>query len=370
MISVARLLSSPPRMARIVLSAAVALAAGCASSGTPSDVADGGSDSPIGTTPPPSNACDGDETSCIRGSLTTKVFTNPYLFARVYLFSVFPTGAAKPVGVTATSDGGNEVAADGTFAFSHVDPGAHYYLRALARFDASDPTSTVEAIVGPVSVPSASSITITMRPAALNVLQGRAAGGVGAATLTWAMAQFYDPGNGHELTDAIVSFIAGPDSWSLPYVMTPTGKHAYFIALPANTPGGTDFSFRSTHTSTGALNWSLKGELPNFDGALQSPQTTTPLPIHSPINVTWTAVSSATYSLMQLFLFEGGQYLLKYQSPSPLPPDVTTDTVPAADFDVAGSYLLNVVFARTTCPPEADGCVYNTSTASATINGN
>jgi hypothetical protein len=185
--------------------------AGCTKSGNVDLAAnDGGTGE---TQPrPDTNTCPGSDTRCLHGTVTTKGFSVPFLFARAFAYSVYPNGDARPVGFgVAGSDGGNEVAKDGTFAFGNLDPLDHYYIRVLARFDPSDAgaTKTVESIVGPLSIPSAGAIDVKVRPVSLEVLQGRVAGGKGETTVSWASARVYDPGSGDEVTDATVTFHSG-----------------------------------------------------------------------------------------------------------------------------------------------------------------
>src|SRR5579862_3363682 len=127
----------PFGLTRFATLASFVALAGCPSSAAPQTGTTGGTggnggSSQGGVVVPTTNACTGDATLCIAGSMVTKAFSGPYLFGRVFLYDVFPSGTAQAVGATADNDGGNEVASDGTFAFSSLTTGNHYYLRALA----------------------------------------------------------------------------------------------------------------------------------------------------------------------------------------------------------------------------------------------
>ncbi len=342
--------------------------AACTKSGTLAD-SDGGVTTGAPEPTPVTNTCPGSDTLCLHGTVTTKGFTAPFEFARAYVYPVYPNGTAAPVGSSATSDGGNEVAKDGTFAIGNLDAADHYYLRVLARFDPADPTAVVESIVGPLTVPSTGPLDVKVRPVTLEVLQGRVAGGAGTTTLTWASARVFDPAKGHELTDATVTFHSGTQSWPLPYTTNSGGvKKTYFANIEPGTAGNTVFTFDTTHPSLGTQTWTLAGEPNSFDGVLTQPTDGSTVPLHQDLAVTWPPQPLASYEVVQLFLSQSGGFIAKYQSPAPVAPEVSAVTIPASALDTAGKYLVNVQYARTTCPASADGCVYNTSTAVANLN--
>jgi hypothetical protein len=328
---------------------------------------DGGSFSGVPEPAPDTNVCAGDKTRCLYGTVTTLGFTVPYLFARAFVYSVYPNGDAKPVGSGSGSDGGNEVAKDGTFALGNLDPLNRYYLRVLARFDPDAPNATVESIVGPLTIPSTGPIEVKIRPVSLEALQGRVAAGGTATTLTWASVRVLDPANGHELTDATVSFHSGQRHWTLPYTTNIAGKKSYFLSFASGTEGNTLFAGETTHPSMGSVTWSLVGELPKFDGALTQPLDGAVIGAKKPLTVAWQPQPLAAYMIVQLFLSQGGTYISKYESPGPLAPTVANVTIPGEKIDTVGKYLLNVQYAKTTCPPTADGCVYNTITAVSNV---
>ena len=343
--------------------------AGCTKSGN-IDIAanDGGTG---GTQPTPdTNTCPGSDTRCLHGTVTTKGFTARFLFARAFVYSVYPNGDARPVGFgsPAGSDGGNEVAKDGTFAVGNLDPLDHYYVRVLARFNAGDPTKTIETIVGPLSIPSAGAIDVKIRPVTLEVLQGRVAGGRGETTVTWASARVYNPATGNEVNDATVTFHAGAETFSLPYTTNSGGKQTYFALAGKGVAGNTTFTFDVAHPSFASATWTLTGAPATFDGVVSQPADGAAQALGTDLTVTWPAQPLATYEIVQLFLSQSGTYLAKYQSPAPVSPETTSVVIPGSSIDVAGKYLLNVQYANTTCPASADGCVYNTSTAVANIN--
>jgi hypothetical protein len=315
------------------------------------------SDGGIGT-PQATLTCRGDANGCLSGTLAGKPLGNTFAAAKVELYNVYPYGSGQPIAAV-------PLALDGTFAFSNLAPGTHYYLRGVARYGSGTSAASVPSIVGPLTVPGSASIAITIRPVFLEVLQGRPTGG--QTDVTWASARVYDPHSGAELTDASVSLRQGGGELAMPYGQNVGGTKSYFANLPPNTPGATSFRITTSHKALGSapLEWNLVGEPATFDGSITTPSG--PVPANVPLTVTWVAQPLASYSVTELFVTRGTTNTLVYVSKAANAPDVTTESIPSTALASNAVYLLNVNYTKATCPATADGCVYNLSTATQTF---
>ena len=340
----------------------LALLASCSSSsGTlePPPGTDAGVDGSL--PPPPKTAtCTGSTSTCLLGTVSTSQFALAPTGTQVSLYDVYPYGAVTPVGR-------QPLAEDGTFAFSglSVSVGTAYYIQAESVFGpgAAKMGNGVASVAGPFSLPSPASIAIQMKPVFLEALQQRPSGG-GSTTLAWASGHVFDPATGAEVTDATVSFSNGTKSWPMPYGKNAGGISSYYVAIEAGVAGGTAFTVT---TGGGALKlpqktWNLTGEPATFDGSVSSPSPGAAVPAHSPLTVTWVPAAGATYEVVQLFATQGTMQTPVFLSPAANATTVMTETIPASALAAAGSYLLNVAYSNASCPPAADGCVYNNST--------
>src|SRR5215471_2872938 len=77
---------------------------------------------------PLTTMCTGDATRCLSGTVATQGMTAKMTVAGASLFRVYPYGAAQPIQKPQL------VAKDGTWAFSGLDPWAHYYVQIAAGF--------------------------------------------------------------------------------------------------------------------------------------------------------------------------------------------------------------------------------------------
>jgi hypothetical protein len=157
-------------------------------------------------------------------------------------------------------------------------------------------------------------------------------------------------------------------SFPMPYGPNAGGMMSFNVTLPASTPGGTSFTITTSYPELGAspVTWNLVGEPATFGGAITSPAAGT-VPAGKPLAVTWQAQPMASYSQTELFEQQGSSFVQVYVSPTVNAPDVTTETIPASALAKSGMYLLNEDYANATCPPTADGCVYNLSTAAVNL---
>jgi hypothetical protein len=234
---------------------------------------------------PKTLACAGNKSTCLSGTLAVKDFTAKPTATRVILYHVFPHGNVAVVAST-------PVALDGTFAFSHLDAWAHYYLQGEARFDKGANSYSMITNVGSFTVPATQTpIPIVIRPVFLEVLQNAPSGG--ATTLTWASAHLFDPSSGAELTAATVSLTANGTSYPMPFGVGAGGTKSFNVSLPEGVPGGTSFTITTSYAELkgSPVTWTLVGEPATFGGGIVSPTGT--VPANEALTVTWQAQPSA-----------------------------------------------------------------------------
>jgi hypothetical protein len=293
--------------------------------------------------------------------VVTRGFNLPYQDAKVQLYAVFPYGTGNPVTESASTR-------DGKFAFDALDPGAKYYLKALAKFTTPAGTFAVASVVGPLVVPSPAPLELHVRPVFLEALEQRPAGG--QLALAWASAHVYDPNTAQDLSDATVSLKAGGKQYPMPWGTNLSGQKSYFADLSkAGAGAATQLEIDVQHaTFAGGATFNLVAEAPDFDPSVTSPAEAATISLGKPLDVAWKSDARAAYALVQFFRKEGGGvFTPRYASDAPRGLAVTTETIPGSAVDVAGDYLLNLQLARPTCPADADGCVYNTSTAAVDL---
>jgi hypothetical protein len=335
--------------------ACVALLLGCSSSSsssappTPATI-DGGSDT-----------CSGDPSKCLHGTVVARGFNVPYADAKVQVYTVYPYGNAKPAIESASTR-------EGKFAFDGLDPGETYYLQALAKFKSSAGTFAVASVVGPLTVPSASALELHVRPVFLEALEQRPAGG--QLALSWASAHVYDPNTAKDLEGASVTLKVAGGAYPMPLGTNLSGQPSYFVDLSKlGLPAATQLAIDVAHPAfASGTTFNLVAAPPDFDPQVTSPAEAAEIAVGHPITVAWKSEPRAAYALLQFFRKEtGGAFAVRYASDAPRPHTVTNETIPATAVDGAGAYLLNVQMARPTCPKEADGCVYNASTAAVDV---
>jgi hypothetical protein len=340
----------------------------CSSAGSVTGV-DGGSDAPGDAVLPDDYvpiqktlACTGDVTACLSGTFALKDFTAKPSATKVTLYRLYPHGDVATVAWT-------PVAKDGTFAFSDLAAWGHYYLQGEARFGTGNDATAVASNVGSFTVPSTPGpIPIVVRPVFLEVLQQAPSGG--STILNWASAHLYDPKSGKEVTTGTVTFMANSQSYAMPYGTNAGGLSSFNVnlpTLPTPTVGGTSFAITTSYPelTESPVTWTLVGEPATFGGAITSP--TGSAPKSKALTVTWQAQPMASYSQTELFFQMGTTFVQRYVSPTVNAPDVTSETIPASALSTSGTYLINEDYANATCPPTADGCVYNLSTASVSV---
>jgi hypothetical protein len=342
----------------VLLGASAAAVPACSSSSSPAVAADGGTDAGVDAPPPPlkTATCSGTATACLSGTVAEPGFTGPVLGVLVNLFRVYPYGTVVP-------EDSMQLAEDGTFAFSNLDPWAHYYVQAIGVWNSQTNGNAIAKVAGPFAVPSTGAIAIVLEPVFLEIEQQKPAGGT--TSVVWASAHVYSPATGAELTDATVSAGIDGQTFLMPYTTNAGGSQSYYVALPANVAGATAFTITTSEPELGPQpkTWNLVGALPTFDGAVTAPAMDATVPKGMPLTVTWQAISESSFSFVELFSQStGGIYTQTYVSPAADAPDTTTETIPGSDLATAGPYLLNVEYANATCPVTADGCVYNDST--------
>jgi hypothetical protein len=361
-------------------------ASGCFTTGEPAANADDGGDAAADATvavdtggataalPPltaaEKAACVANPTGCLTGTAAASTFTTTPAQMTAKLYRVFPYGTEQPLG-------GPQLVDDaGTWGFgglpdAGLDPWGHYYVQVEADFNVDAGVgAAVAAIVGPLGVPSSGQpIAVDVPPVQLNVLESRVPGG--PMRLQWVLAHVFDPASGAEIKGGptwTVTIAIGGTSQPVPWSSADGGVGAYFFEF--STPPAAQPSY--TVTVSGAedggapATFQLVADEPAFDGAIVSPDNGASVPANSPLSIVWTAEPQADYEVVQVFQSSG--FASVYVSPQPDPPDQTEETVDAGL--EAGSYLINVSYAKTNCPATASGCVQANTVSAANVTAN
>jgi hypothetical protein len=103
------------------------------------------------------------------------------------------------------------------------------------------------------------------------------------------------------------------------------------------------------------VTYQLVSDPPGFDGTANATVVGAGV-----VNVSWTPEPQADYELVELFRAEDGGYASTptYATPTPVSPEVTSLTIGGDGGGVpAGSYLVNVAYAKANCASDAGGCV-------------
>jgi hypothetical protein len=341
--------------------------AGCDSSSSTDSadagpVVEGGGTLSDGAPIPATAVCTGDATACLSGTLKTTGFTAIFPFAEVQLYRVFPSGDTMPIQ-------SQELALDGTFAFSALPAWGHYYLRGIAQF--GDPTAPVfvDTYQGRFAIPTAAgaSIDLVVQPLVAGIAESALGGSRG---VTYATARVYDPASGAELTDATVSLIAAGMTIAMPYVADPSGAKSYYVAYGTPLAAAGPFQIQATDAALGSapLSVTVTTEASSFAPMLTSPADGATIPVSTALPVTWPSEPLSDYALVELFSKGASAFTSVYASAGTLATDTTTETIPATAIATAGMYLLNVDFGQAACGiGGSQGCAYLVHAAAANL---
>ena len=319
--------------------------------------------------------CAANPTACLTGTAATPKFTAKPVQMKAALYRVFPFGTERPLDAEL-------VAGDGTWVFAGppdggadagLDPWAHYYVQIEADFnvDGGATGSAVTALAGPLTVPSAGEpVALSVPPIQLSVLESRAAGVPGGTMqLQGVLAHVFDPSTGAEIKgSATVTITVGGTPVAVPWSGDDGGLDAYSLQFAPLTPAQPTYTVTVASPLFGPApaTFQLVAVEPAFDGAIVSPDGGAPVPAGSPLPVVWAPEPQADYEIVQIFASNGLASV--YISPEPDPPDEVEETVEAGL--PAGSYLLNVSYSKTNCPPTADGCVQANTVSAENITAN
>jgi hypothetical protein len=346
-------------LALLALGTTGVASAACVSGGTgPSGAGDDGGVGDSGSLVQlPTEVCTGSASSCLSGTAKTKELPAPRYYV-ANLFGMYPAPGAPLLTRQI-------VAADGTWAFSALASSAHYYVEIEAVYPQSDggTGSPVPAIVGPLAVPSAGSVEVSVAPVELLVNQTTTA--AGPLVLQSALAETFDPATGAPSTgEDSVSIVVGNAPVQLPWTQIAPGNYAYYATFPATTPAQATYSLFTSGTSS----WSLVAVAPSFTPAMTSPANGATVPAGQPLVVSWPAQPLADETIWTIYSQAAGGGTWNPVDTSSLPADqaTTQQTIPAADV-TAGPLLVQVGFLVGSCPPTADGCVVSTAITSAQI---
>ncbi len=348
------------------LSAALLATLACDASSDSADagaVTDGGGGTLSDGAPIPATAaCTGDATVCLSGTLKTAGFTATFPFAEVQLYRVFPSGDAMPIQ-------SQELALDGTFAFSALPTWGHYYLRGIAQFGAATAPVFVDTYQGRFAIPTSAgaSVDLVVQPIVAGVAESASGGSRG---VTYATARVFDPATGAELTDASVSLVASGMTTAMPYITDPTGSKSYYVAFSTPLAAAGPFQIQATDAALGSapLSVMVATEASSFAPTLTSPADGSTVPVNTALPVSWPSQSLADYALVELFSKGTSAFTGVYASSGTIATDVTTETIPATAIATAGMYLLNVDFGQSACGINgSQGCAYLVHAAAANL---
>ncbi|MGO9838947.1 MAG: hypothetical protein ACLP1X_32600 [Polyangiaceae bacterium] len=318
-------------------------------------------------TPAEKAACTANPTGCLTGTAAASRFATPPAQMQAKLYRVFPYGTEPSLSAELVDDAGTWVFAGPPGADAGLDPWGHYYVQIEADFNVDAGVgSAVAKVVGPLGVPSGGQpIAVDVPPVQLNVLESRVPGG--PMQLQWVLAHVFDPTSGAEIKDgATVAIAVGANAVTVPW--SGGGVDAYFFQFP--TPPAAQPSYMVTVSAppfgAAPVTFQLLAVEPAFDGAIVAPDSGASVPANSPLSIVWEAEPQADYEIVQVFQSSG--FASVYVSPQPDPPNQTEETVEAGL--EAGSYLVNVSYAKTNCPASANGCVQANTVSAANVTAN
>jgi len=314
------------------------------------------------TTRIPPTPCSGDATRCLAGTASMAGFdasvTAPL---RVKLFREYPLAGATE---SATTD----VAYDGTWTFSGLDPWAHYFVQIAADF--GQPVA-VASVAGPLTIPTAAGASgpaVQVKPVQITVVEEALSGGPLQAASALVLA--FDPGTGAPLAGATVTMGVGGAQVPVPEVQE-GGIPTYAVTLPASTPVQSTYTFTVVPAGgTGTTStWQVAaGNAPAaITTALTSPQTGATVPQGQALAVAWPAQTAADVELVELFAQGAGGAWSQTWASTPYDATATGVTVPGSQVTAGAPLLLNVAFASAGCVTGGDGCVLRDQVAAAQI---
>jgi hypothetical protein len=325
---------------------------------------------------PAKNDCTGDPSTCLSGT----AFTAPldggpaeggsFLAAPshvcAFLYRTYPERASP------TAAPAQLVAMDGTWAFSGLSPWEHYYVQIVDDFSYADAGATTVTIVGPVVVPVAGGQTVAVeaKPVELTLLETKLPGA--APVVQSAVARLSNPATGLKVEGAAaaqVTLDVGGAPTPMPWN---AAVSAFFVQFATPPPAQASYTITTQLAGAGAQTWTLQADPPTFDGAITTPAPGGAVEAGAPLVVTWPPQPAADFELTEVFGQQdagGWNPTPIYVSPAPLESRATSETVPVAAgaYGAAGTYLVNVLFAKANCPADASGCVIASSIASSQI---
>jgi hypothetical protein len=329
----------------------------CGSEGGPlPSTYDGG---PLGDGGPlnqqPATATCGDAgASCVSGTASVRSLSTPQRYVAM-IYDGFPLGGPHTVAI-------QEVAKDGTWAFPGLSDSTHYYVQIVAVFGESSDGgggSSVEATVGPLTVPPTGPVPIVIKPVQLTVQEATSSSG--ALEVQSALAYVFDSATGALSKGGdTVSIQIGGKAVPMQWTQVATNTYAYYAALPSATPAQSTYSI-----STGSSTWSLVGTTPTFTPSLTAPAAGATVTTGQPIAVTWAAQPASDEEIVYLYTQSAGSWTAS-GSPVFAGPGATATTIPGGDV-VAGPLLVQTAFLVGSCPASSDGCVLAEAMASQSL---
>ncbi|MGH7440782.1 MAG: hypothetical protein ACRENE_34255 [Polyangiaceae bacterium] len=367
---------------RYALGVAMALAAaGCSSSGgadsADASIADGALDGPHYVFQPDGAAQCSDEAHCIWGTAVLgEAFgamcpgkpsahccpSSTCPSWQVFLFDQYPYAGSTVQPIAQTL-----VAQDDTWSFDGVgaDGGASstYYVQAAADFVFDGGTSGIASQVGPITLPLAAPVAVTVLPGHAEAYESR--GADAGMALDWVIARIFDPRSGVEITSgAKVEVLVGDASTPLtPTVLAPDPTPVWYAAFAPPVAARPTYTVTASHPAfDGGLVLPLVADPPSFDGTIASVDAGA----NGIVNVVWAPGPPGEYETLELYpeTPDGGVVTTPvYMVSSPGSLTATSGvTSPLA----AGAYLVNVAYTRANCPADAGGCVQAATVAART----
>ena len=314
----------------------------------------------VTASPPDTNKCTGDPSTCLSGSAQKVGFAAPMKQACASIYDTFPEGAVEAIQPQQL------VAADGTWAFSGLDtkPWAHYYVRVVGAFELPNGAgwSAVPVVVGPLAVPASSTaVAARIQPVQLSLVEEKVPGQ--PLVVEQVSAQVFDPATAAKAEGtAQVAIKVGGATTPLQWGHDTAGQTSYFLQFAQPPAAQSSYEITTVLDDT-TMTWHLQSTPATFDAAITAPSDGTTVDAGQDLVVTWPAQPAADFDLVELFARQGNAWAISQVS-LPLRSDATGTQMHVGD---AGAYLLNVLLAKAGCAPTADGCVFSESAASAQL---